>query len=108
MKLSVLWLWLLDALQLAFQIHKVYFYLITNHSNQDVLADIVWSFKAQNVMENLTAATVQTSYAIRIWRLGSLSEGYAGNSLVRQALHWILVLSLLVGYTVAIVQSIQV
>jgi hypothetical protein len=35
----------LDALHLALIIHCVYYYLVTNYANVDVLMEIVWSYK---------------------------------------------------------------
>ncbi|KZT03225.1 uncharacterized protein LAESUDRAFT_660289 [Laetiporus sulphureus 93-53] len=44
-KLTVCWLWLLDAVHLAFVVHMVYWYLVTNYFNPLELTVIVWTFK---------------------------------------------------------------
>ncbi|KAG2339036.1 hypothetical protein BDR05DRAFT_892391 [Suillus weaverae] len=36
---------ILDALHLALIIHCIYYYLVTNYANFNVLTEIVWSFK---------------------------------------------------------------
>ncbi|KAG2069947.1 hypothetical protein BDR04DRAFT_1118760 [Suillus decipiens] len=48
-RLVVLSLWVLDAVQLALTVHCVYYYLVTNFANVNVLVEAVWSFKLQEV-----------------------------------------------------------
>jgi len=68
-KLSVGWLWVLDALHLAFCLHMLYWYLVTNYLNPIVLLDVVWSFKAQIMVDAIVVISVHTLYTIRVWKL---------------------------------------
>ncbi|KAG2033878.1 hypothetical protein BDR03DRAFT_1094080 [Suillus americanus] len=87
-KLVVTWLWyvsfqvaiidrveifsqtfrIFDALHLALTIHCVYYYLVTNYANFDVLAEIVWSLKLQLVINIFIIPTVHLLYVHRIWK----------------------------------------
>lgn len=67
---SVALLWFLDALHVALSTHAVYFYLVENFGNLEVLNDVVWSFKLQLLFDTLTVVGVQTIYAVRLCRLG--------------------------------------
>ncbi|KAG2069957.1 hypothetical protein BDR04DRAFT_1054870 [Suillus decipiens] len=49
-KLTVIWLWIFDALHLALIIHCMYYYLVINYSNVNALTEIVWSFKASSLV----------------------------------------------------------
>ncbi|KZT10395.1 uncharacterized protein LAESUDRAFT_423687 [Laetiporus sulphureus 93-53] len=68
-KLSVCYLWVLDALQLAFSFHVAYFNLIVNYFNPPGLLRLAWSFKAQDIVGSVAISSVQTLYAIRVWSL---------------------------------------
>lgn len=68
-KLVVTWLWIFDALHLALTIHCVYYYLVTNYANFDVLAEIVWSLKLQLVINIFIIPTVHLLYVHRIWKV---------------------------------------
>ncbi|KZT03224.1 uncharacterized protein LAESUDRAFT_729490 [Laetiporus sulphureus 93-53] len=68
-KLTVCWLWLVDAIHLAFVIHMVYWYLVTNYFNPSALAVIVWTFKAQVMVNAIVVISVQSLYAMRVWQL---------------------------------------
>ncbi|KAG1740211.1 uncharacterized protein EDB91DRAFT_364347 [Suillus paluster] len=50
-KLAVCWLLFLDALHVALVNFTVYHYLITNYINPLALFEIVWSFKAQTIID---------------------------------------------------------
>lgn len=67
---SVALLWILDALHVALSTHALYFYLIENFGNLEVLNEVVWSFKLQLLFDTLTVVGVQTIYAVRLCRLG--------------------------------------
>ncbi|KAG2145836.1 hypothetical protein DEU56DRAFT_910117 [Suillus clintonianus] len=71
-KLVVIWLWILDALHLALIVHCMYYYLVTNFGNINALTEIVWSFKAQIVVDVLIVYAVHLLYLYRIW---IISEG---------------------------------
>ncbi|KAG2065601.1 hypothetical protein BDR04DRAFT_1108254 [Suillus decipiens] len=68
-KLVVIWLWILDALHLAFIVHCVYYYLVIKYANINVLTEIVWSFKLQIVFEVFIIYGVHLLYVYRIWLL---------------------------------------
>ncbi|EPT00014.1 hypothetical protein FOMPIDRAFT_1060560 [Fomitopsis schrenkii] len=86
-KISVCWLWLLDAVHLALCVHMVYWYLVTNFLNPFALVEIVWSFKAQIIVDWVTylplgAATfvdviiaLSLCYFLERCRIGSTSSG---------------------------------
>ncbi|CCM06435.1 uncharacterized protein FIBRA_08696 [Fibroporia radiculosa] len=61
----------LDAIQLAFQFHVIYWNLFLNSSMQSPTV-VVWSYKAQLVIGSLCIMFVQTLYAHRIWKLDGL------------------------------------
>ncbi|OAX32800.1 hypothetical protein K503DRAFT_869953 [Rhizopogon vinicolor AM-OR11-026] len=58
---------MLDALHLALITHCVYYYLVTNYANITVLAEIVWSFKLQIVIDVIIVYGVHVMYTCRIW-----------------------------------------
>ncbi|EGN98252.1 hypothetical protein SERLA73DRAFT_153386 [Serpula lacrymans var. lacrymans S7.3] len=64
------WLWLLDTTHFIFVSHMLYHHLITNFGNPLVLLVIVWSFKAQIVVDVLVVLSVHSFYAHRLWILG--------------------------------------
>ncbi|OAX40816.1 hypothetical protein K503DRAFT_864334 [Rhizopogon vinicolor AM-OR11-026] len=66
-KLVVIGLWTLDALHLAFVIHSIYYYLVTNYANFNALTEIVWSGKLQIAFNMFTVWIVHFLYAYRIW-----------------------------------------
>ncbi|KAG2127104.1 hypothetical protein DEU56DRAFT_915811 [Suillus clintonianus] len=68
-KLAVVWLWTLEALHLALNIHFVSFYLVTNYANFSALTEIVWSFKLEVIVNVLIVPVVHLLYAHRIWIL---------------------------------------
>ncbi|KAJ7693198.1 hypothetical protein B0H17DRAFT_1060380 [Mycena rosella] len=59
----------LDSLHLAFVIHTVYHYLISNYYEHGVLQVMVWSVALEAVPTGVTGALVQTFYAYRVWRM---------------------------------------
>lgn len=68
-KSSVCYVWLMDALQLIFSFHSLYWYLVVNYFNPIALLDVFWSFKAQDIIGAITNSSVQILYVIRIWKL---------------------------------------
>lgn len=74
-KLSVCWLWSLDALHVGLCAHIVYYYLVANYMNPEALIDIVWSFKAEISVVCVVTVSVQTLYCIRIWKLAMRVKG---------------------------------
>ncbi|KAG2031521.1 hypothetical protein BDR03DRAFT_1016007 [Suillus americanus] len=50
-KLTVAWLWTLDALHLFLIVHCIYYYLVAHYADISVLTEIVWSFKLQIVID---------------------------------------------------------
>ncbi|KAG2153058.1 uncharacterized protein EDB93DRAFT_240432 [Suillus bovinus] len=69
-RLVVLFLWTLDAVQVAATVHCVYYYLVTNFSNIFALATAIWSFKLQTVFNILTVYVIHMLYSHRIWIVG--------------------------------------
>ncbi|SJL11125.1 uncharacterized protein ARMOST_14528 [Armillaria ostoyae] len=74
---SVALLWILDALHVALSTHALYFYLIENFGNLEVLNEVVWSFKLQLLFDTLTVVGVQTIYAVRLCRSAGNSSSRA-------------------------------
>ncbi|KAJ7445545.1 hypothetical protein B0H11DRAFT_2249436 [Mycena galericulata] len=58
----------LDSLHLAFVMHTVYHYLITNYYNNHAL-EVMVSVSLEAVPTGVTAALVQSFYAYRVWRM---------------------------------------
>ncbi|PCH44979.1 hypothetical protein WOLCODRAFT_165532 [Wolfiporia cocos MD-104 SS10] len=73
-KLSVAWLWLLDTLHLSCSFHAVYWYLITNFGNSARLSAVVWSFKAQLMIDAFVTVSCHTFYMIRVWKLNAIAR----------------------------------
>ncbi|KAI0651019.1 hypothetical protein C8Q79DRAFT_931003 [Trametes meyenii] len=73
-KLSVCWLWFLDALHLSLSAHFVYHYLVTDYDRPDALSQIVWSFKLRIVVDALVVASVHTLYTSRLWTLLAIDD----------------------------------
>ncbi|KZT68575.1 hypothetical protein DAEQUDRAFT_738629 [Daedalea quercina L-15889] len=73
-KISVCWLWMLDAAHLALCIHMVYWYLVTNYTNPPALLGVVWSLKAQVMVDAIVIASVQTLYTARLWKLNAVGN----------------------------------
>lgn len=69
LKLVVAWLWICDALHLAFTIYSVYYYLVVNYANLGALTEIVWSLRIQLVINVLIIPTVHFLYVHRIWKV---------------------------------------
>ncbi|EIN05259.1 hypothetical protein PUNSTDRAFT_137944 [Punctularia strigosozonata HHB-11173 SS5] len=68
-KIAIGVLWLFDTLILALNVHAVYYYTITNFSNEIALLFVVWSFKLQVALTSVMIPMVQSLYALRLWRL---------------------------------------
>ncbi|KAH7923814.1 hypothetical protein BV22DRAFT_1130327 [Leucogyrophana mollusca] len=68
-KLVICYLWILDAIHLAFVAHMIYYYLINNYANPLALPVIVWSFQAQVVVDVLIIYAVHLLYVQRLWIL---------------------------------------
>ncbi|KII84126.1 hypothetical protein PLICRDRAFT_370538 [Plicaturopsis crispa FD-325 SS-3] len=99
-KMGVALLWLIDALHLVFGTHFVYYYLITELAEPlEIFLRLVWSFKAQIVMNVVSIVTVQTFYCIRLLKL---SQGK--NRLVISIVSVVMVYA----YGVAIMESYEV
>ncbi|PPQ86361.1 hypothetical protein CVT25_002278 [Psilocybe cyanescens] len=60
---------LLDTIHLAMTTHAIYYYAIIQFGKP--LLHIVWSLKAQIVLNVIIVLAVQTLYVIRVWKLGS-------------------------------------
>ncbi|KAI0673261.1 hypothetical protein C8Q78DRAFT_1077534 [Trametes maxima] len=73
-KMSVCWLWFLDALHLALSAHFVYHYLVTDYARPDALSQIVWSYKLRIVVDALVVASVHTLYTSRLWTLLAIDD----------------------------------
>ncbi|KAF9650382.1 hypothetical protein BDM02DRAFT_3112143 [Thelephora ganbajun] len=72
-KVSTAVLWLLDGLNLAFAIHAIYHYLIRNFGRYDQLDVVVWSFKAQILVNVILVVIIQSLYTTRLWRLNVMN-----------------------------------
>ncbi|KAJ7092119.1 hypothetical protein C8R43DRAFT_1049942 [Mycena crocata] len=59
----------LDTMHLAFVIHTVYHYLISNYYQHDALKVMIWSVSLEALPTGVTAALVQSFYAYRVWRM---------------------------------------
>ncbi|KAG1775798.1 hypothetical protein EV702DRAFT_1279719 [Suillus placidus] len=66
-KLVVVWLWILDALRLAFIVHGIYYYLVTNYANLAALQELVWSAKLVVPVKISIVVGVHFLYVHRIW-----------------------------------------
>ncbi|PBK79401.1 hypothetical protein ARMGADRAFT_136104 [Armillaria gallica] len=67
---SVLILWVLDSLHVAFSTHAMYHYLVDLFGDPDAIYHIIWSFKLHQLLNMVLIVGVQVVYAIRIWKLG--------------------------------------
>ncbi|KAG1858953.1 hypothetical protein DFJ58DRAFT_744731 [Suillus subalutaceus] len=70
-KLTVAWLWILDALHLFLIVHCVYYYLVAHYADMSALTEIVWSFKLQIVIVVIIVYGVHLLYFHRIWIVGT-------------------------------------
>ncbi|KAH7911126.1 hypothetical protein BJ138DRAFT_1151080 [Hygrophoropsis aurantiaca] len=68
-KIAICYLWILDAMHLAFIAHMIYHYLVNNYANPLVLPYIVWSFQAHIVVDVLIIYAVHLLYVQRLWIL---------------------------------------
>ncbi|KAG0700086.1 hypothetical protein DFH29DRAFT_651197 [Suillus ampliporus] len=66
-KLAICCLLFLDALQVAFTNHTIYYYLIANYANPPALSEYVWSMKAQILVDTLIVNGVHLLYLLPIW-----------------------------------------
>ncbi|KAH7923812.1 hypothetical protein BV22DRAFT_556252 [Leucogyrophana mollusca] len=68
-KLVIYYLWILDAIHLAFVTHMTYHYLINDCANPLAPLVIVWSFQAQIVVDVLIVYVIHLLYVQRLWIL---------------------------------------
>ncbi|KIM37528.1 hypothetical protein M413DRAFT_257046 [Hebeloma cylindrosporum] len=61
----------LAVLHMAFTLHALYFYLITNFGNPKALRTVIWSFKLEVIFNTIMVVLVQSLYAMRVWKLGN-------------------------------------
>ncbi|KAH9941424.1 hypothetical protein B0H21DRAFT_753135 [Amylocystis lapponica] len=77
-KFAVAVLWILDATHLALCVYMVYFYLVIHYANPEMLLNIVWSFKAQIMLDVRLARAVtdlpHRLYTIRLWKLTAIDD----------------------------------
>ncbi|KAG0694243.1 hypothetical protein DFH29DRAFT_1072971 [Suillus ampliporus] len=66
-KLTVILLWILDALHFALIVYAIYYSLVTNYGNIAVLPVLVWSAKVQTPVDVLIIWGVHCLYVHRIW-----------------------------------------
>ncbi|EPQ58623.1 hypothetical protein GLOTRDRAFT_127121 [Gloeophyllum trabeum ATCC 11539] len=66
-KIFVAFLWVMDACHLAFNIHAVYFYVIIHYLQPDF--EVAWSFRLKPILDSIITVSVNTMYALRLWRL---------------------------------------
>ncbi|KAH7922961.1 hypothetical protein BV22DRAFT_1036955 [Leucogyrophana mollusca] len=66
-KLVICYLWILDAIHLAFATHMTYYYLINNYADPLALPVIVWSFQARVVVDVFIVYVIYLLYVQRIW-----------------------------------------
>ncbi|KAF8347237.1 hypothetical protein F5887DRAFT_916001 [Amanita rubescens] len=71
LKYIVVFLWMMDTLHIAFIIAGLWHYLIDSFGNYQALLPVTWSHKAQQFLSMVIVLTVQSLYALRIWRLSS-------------------------------------
>ncbi|PCH44981.1 hypothetical protein WOLCODRAFT_19294 [Wolfiporia cocos MD-104 SS10] len=97
-KVAVSWLWLLDSVHLALCFHMVYWYLITNYARPTQLLLVVWSFKAQIILD--VSITRRHSwirlYVIRVWKLNAVASKELG--LAKLTMPILVSFAMLAGY----------
>ncbi|KAJ7473586.1 hypothetical protein B0H11DRAFT_2036437 [Mycena galericulata] len=82
LKLLVAATLLLDSIHLAFVVHTVYHYLITNYYDNQALQVMVWSVSLEAIPTGVTAGLVQSFYAYRVWRMSHGNYLLAGLILI--------------------------
>ncbi|KAF7322349.1 hypothetical protein HMN09_00012600 [Mycena chlorophos] len=68
-------LWILDTLQLALMGHTLYYWLITNYANPEVLTEAPWSLASTVLTTNTIVFIVQCFLARRVWILSNHNLG---------------------------------
>jgi len=68
-RLLIGFLWILDAIQIAFMTQAVYSYLVINFLNIDAIEDLPWTILGQVVVTCLAELIVRCIFARRIWLL---------------------------------------
>ncbi|TFK73585.1 hypothetical protein BDN72DRAFT_834455 [Pluteus cervinus] len=66
-KIMVFILWLLDTTHLVLCIIAIYWYLVTNFSNEDALDRTMWSMELQTDCNGLIGLIVECFFARRVW-----------------------------------------
>ncbi|KAJ7685925.1 hypothetical protein B0H17DRAFT_1072932 [Mycena rosella] len=77
-KLSVGFLWLLDATHLSLTIYSTYHYGVLGFGNVDGLQDIIWAIKLHTAINVIIVLMVQSLYAYRVWLLSGYHHGVLG------------------------------
>jgi len=65
-------IWILDTLHVALMTHSVYYYLVTNYSNQSAIAVGHWSLFVSIALNVMIAFLVQCFFTKRIFQLSSM------------------------------------
>ncbi|CCM01235.1 uncharacterized protein FIBRA_03283 [Fibroporia radiculosa] len=86
---------ILDAFHVVLIFHAMYYYMVLNFDDPAALQEAIWSFKVQDIFGAICVSSVQTLYAIRIWKLDAVVHK---NSPFRRVLPVIVSFLLLAGY----------
>ncbi|KAF9483932.1 hypothetical protein BDN70DRAFT_873049 [Pholiota conissans] len=62
-------IWFFETVHQALISHTVYYYVVTNYNNPNVLDKIVWSILLEVLFNGLIGLLVQGFLALRVWRL---------------------------------------
>ncbi|KAL4073586.1 hypothetical protein J3A83DRAFT_4229735 [Scleroderma citrinum] len=68
-KIFVMIIWILDTLHVSLMSHVLYYYLISNYSNELALANGVWSLYASMAVNMCIACLVQAFFTVKIFYL---------------------------------------
>ncbi|KII84182.1 hypothetical protein PLICRDRAFT_373426 [Plicaturopsis crispa FD-325 SS-3] len=99
-KIGVALLWIIDALHIVFGTHFVYYYLVTNFAEPlEIFLCLIWSFKAQVIMNVIAIVVVQTFYCIRLLKL---SQGK------NRLIVGVVSILMIYAYAIAILESYEV
>lgn len=69
LKLLILFLWILDSVDLTFIVHAVYTYAITDFGNMLAELKPLWSITSHVVISSLSDIIVRSLFCQRIWKL---------------------------------------
>jgi len=71
LRITVLFLWCCDTVQLALITHGLYFYAVTNFTNPKALEDPTLSIMVHIIITSISDLTVRFVFGCRLWKLSS-------------------------------------